>query len=125
MCPWSSSSAEWYHSHQIVSPSLRWLRVRPVARGSSPEDRRSISDEDAARSSSCSSTLSVSCIPRTSSVPQPKMCSACGDQRTSLWSRSHSITASGVLLMCDESIQLARRSASSLRFWSWTSVCTA
>ena len=34
--PSASSSAEWYHSHQIVSPSLRLLRVRPVARGSSP-----------------------------------------------------------------------------------------
>ena len=38
---------------------------------------------------------------------------------------SHSSTASGVLLMCEDSIQLARRSASSLRFWSWMSVCTA
>ena len=38
--PSSSSSAEWYHSHQIVLPSLRWLRVRPVARGSSPPIRR-------------------------------------------------------------------------------------
>ena len=30
------------------------------------------------------------------------MTSACGDQRTSVSSRSHSRTASGVLPMCDE-----------------------
>ena len=29
-------SAEWYHSHQIVLPSLRWLRVSAVSRGSCP-----------------------------------------------------------------------------------------
>ena len=40
MLPWSSSRHEWYHSHQIVSPSLRLLRVRPVVRGSSPLMRR-------------------------------------------------------------------------------------
>jgi len=64
-------------------------------------------------------------MPRISSDRQPKMFSACGDQRTSRKSRSHSSTASGVLLMCDESIQLARFSSSWLRFWSWMSACTA
>ncbi len=79
----------------------RWLRVRPVARGSSPVMRRSTRPAKLSRSSSCSSGLSASGMPRISSRRQPKMFSACGDQRTSRKSRSHSSTASGVLLMCD------------------------
>ena len=125
MRPASSSRHEWYHSHQIVSPSIRWLRVRPVARGSSPPTSLASIAAVASRSDSWISGFPDSGIPSTSSARQPKMFSACGDQRTSRKSRSHSSTASGVLLMCEESIQLARRSASSLRFSSWMSVCTA
>ena len=109
MLPRSSSRHEWYHSHQIVCPSLRLLRVRPVVRGSSPLMRRVRSSATAPRSASCSNGLPSIGIPSTSSARQPKSCSACGDQRTSRKSRSHSSTASGVLLMCEESIQLARR----------------
>ncbi len=57
ICPASSSSAEWYHSHQMVSPSRRWLRVRPVARGSSPCMRRATRPAKLSRSSSCTSGL--------------------------------------------------------------------
>ena len=59
MLPWSSSRHEWYHSHQIVSPSLRLLRVRPVVRGSSPLMRRVRSSATAPRSASCSKRIAV------------------------------------------------------------------
>ncbi len=76
-------------------------------------------------SPSCSSGFCVIGMPSTVSPSQPKITSACGDQRTSFSSRSHSSTASGVLPMCEDSIQFAWRSASSFLFWSWMSVCTA
>jgi hypothetical protein len=101
------------------------FRVSPVARGSSPPISLPSIAATAPRSASWISSLPSSAMPSTSSASQPKIRSACGDQRTRRKSRSHSSTASGVLLMCDDSIQFARRSASSLRLSSWTSVCTA
>ena len=46
---------------------LRWLRVRPVARGSSPPIRRPTRPAKLSRSSSCTSGLSESGMPRISS----------------------------------------------------------
>ena len=82
MFPRSSSRQEWYHSHQIVCPPFLLFRVRPVVRGSSPLISRLSSSATAPRSSSCSSGLPSIGMPSTSSARQPKISSACGDQRT-------------------------------------------
>ena len=104
---------------------LAIVAARPVARGSSPfTSALSIATTGRRSPSWMSRSLSIG-MPSASSALQPKMFSARGDHRTRRKSRSHSSTASGVLLMCDESIQLARRSASSFSFWSWMSVWTA